>query len=87
MPPKNNDRSVRSLRIAGWTLGVLGLFMLGNDMLGDNPHDNLAGVLFIIAGIATLLVAKNRESRSRHQDPSADESSPEDERDSSENSA
>ncbi|MED5260837.1 MAG: DUF4064 domain-containing protein [Myxococcota bacterium] len=87
MPSESTDRSVRILRIAGWILGILGLFMLGNDMVGDNQRDNLAGVLFIIAGIATLLVAKNRESRSRHHAQSADESSPEDDRDSSENSA
>ena len=87
MPLDSNQRSIRILRVVGWALGILGLLMLGNDAVGDNQHDNLAGVLFVIAGIATLLVARNREARSRRHADSADESGPGDDGDSSENSA
>ena len=87
MPRNSNERSVRILRVAGWALGILGLLMLANDIVGDNQHDNLAGVLFVIAGIATLLVAKNRESRNRRHAESADPPSAGDDGDSPENSA
>ena len=87
MPRNSDKRSVRILRIAGWALGILGLLLLANDIFGDNQRDNLAGVLFVIAGIVTLLIARTRESRGRRHAESADESGAEDDSDSSENSA
>ena len=88
MPAHQDDRSVRILRIVGWTLGIFGLLLLADDFVGDNRHDNAAGVLFIIAGIATLLAARYRESRRRGgQVESPEEPSPGDDGDASENSA
>lgn len=77
MPPDSNERSIRILRVAGWVLGLWGLLLLADDFVGPNQHDNLAGVLFMLAGIATLLFARQRESRgNRHSEP-GDESDPE----------
>ena len=87
MSAAHADRTVRILRIVGWTLGIFGLLLLADDFVGDNRHDNAAGVLFIIAGIAPLLAASYRESRRRGQVESPEESSSGDDRDASENSA
>ncbi len=87
MSAQHDDRSIRLLRIAGWTLGIFGLLLLADDFVGDNRHDNAAGVLFVIIGIATLLAARYRESRGRRQAESSEESTSDEDRDPSENSA
>jgi len=87
MPRNSDERLVRILRIAGWGLGIFGLLLLGDDFVGPNQHDNFAGVLFVTAGIVTLVIARTRESRGRRHAESADPSSTEDDGDSPENSA
>ena len=87
MSAAHADRTVRILRIVGWTLGIFGLLLLADDFVGDNQHDNAAGVLFMVVGIAVLVAARYRESRGADQAESAEEPTSDDDRDGSENSA
>ena len=63
MSQASHERSVRIIRLAGWVLGLFGLLALADDFVGANRHNNTAGALFLVAGIATLLYARRREAQ------------------------
>lgn len=87
MPRTRSQRTVWALRLVGWGLGLWGMLLLGDDFVGANQHDNLEGVLLILAGIGTLLFARRRESLQRRYRESEDKSEPEPAEEPSQNSA
>ena len=62
MSQKGPDRTPRILRIVGWVIGLYGILMLADDVLGGSPDNNLFAIVFVVAGIATLVYARQRES-------------------------
>ena len=73
MSQKAPDRTPRILRIVGWVIGLYGLSMLADDLVGGTADNNFFAVVFVIAGIATLVYARQREAASARlaEDPAA----------------
>jgi len=73
MSQKAPDRTPRILRIVGWVIGLYGLLMLADDLVGGTADNNFFAVVFVIAGIATLVYARQREAASARlaEDPAA----------------